>query len=653
MTTIPSNLARVPNLLSSRLMLSSITRSSTDLLDLQVKMASGKDINRPSDDAIGTSAVSVLDDIIERRDQRLRNLSHADSVLNNVDAALGDVSGILLEAKSIASSQIGVGSDEQTRENQAKIIDAMLSQLIGIGNRQYQQMYFFGGNATDVPPIVSVQNGLRYQGEGDGLVTDVGLSRDLPITVSGADAFGALSARVEGNRDLDPTMTLNTRLVDLNGARGLGISLGSIDVDVNGTDLSVDLTDAHTVGDVIDTLETAIQTVDAGAVVQIDAATGNRLEIIPTLGPITISDPEVDATAADLGLNTTFPMGGGTGSDIDPKLTEHTLITSLTGVTAPLGTIRLSNLGQSRDLDLSGATTIEDLANLVEGLDLGIRVEIAETGDRLSFINELSGGEMSIAEVAGGSTATELGVRSFTYDTSLDDFNDGLGVQIRSGSVDPETGLPDPAADEDIRISTHDGTVFAVDFAGAETVQDILDAINAASGGAVTADLALDGNGIRLTDHTVGANDFAVTRLNGSFAGEDLGILGSTPGATLVGEDRATVAVDSVFAHLMALRDALEGNDERGIMLAGEKLEADVSRVAETRAEVGVRSRRVTDATGREEDLRIQDMGLKSEIQDLDFTEAALRFSVLQQQLQAGLTTASQISYLSLLDFLR
>ena len=652
MTTIPSNLARVPNLLSSQIMLSSLSRSSRDLLNMQVKMASGKAINRPSDDAIGTSAVSVLDDIIERRDQRLRNLSHADSVLNNVDAALGDVSGILLEAKSIASSQIGIGSDEQTRENQAQVIDAMLTELISIANRKYQQMYFFAGNATDLPPIVSLQNGLQYQGEGDGLTTDIGLARTLPITVSGADAFGALSARVEGKGDLDPTMTLDTRLEDLNGARALGVSLGSINVDVNGTDLDVDLSGAHTVGDVIDTLEAAIQTVDAGAVVQIDAATGNRFEIIPTLGPITISDPEVDATAADLGLNATFPLGGGTGADVDPMLTEHTLITSLTGVTAPLGTIRLSNVGQTRDLDLSGATTVQDVMNLVEGVGLGIRVEIASSGDRLNFINELSGGAMSIAEVAGGSTATELGVRSFTYETLLSDFNDGLGVQIRTGSVDPETGLPDPAADEDIQISTHDGTVFAVDFAGAETVQDILDAINAASGGAVTAGLADDGNGIQLTDNTAGANDFTVERLNGSFAGEDLGILGSTAGATLVGEDRATVAVDSVFSHLMALRDALEGNDDRGIMLAGEKLEADISRAAETRAEVGVRSRRVIDATEREEDLRIQDMGLKSEIQDLDFTEAALRFGLLQQQLQAGLTTASQISYLSLLDFL-
>jgi len=652
MTTIPSNLARVPNLLSSRIMLSSISRSSRDLLNMQVKMASGKAINRPSDDAIGTSAVSVLDDLIEQRDQRLRNLSHADAVLNNVDAALGDVSGILLEAKGIASSQIGIGSDEQTRQNQAQIIDAMLSEVISIANRKYQQIYFFAGNATDRPPIVSLQNGLQYQGQGDGLTTDIGLSRDLPITVSGADAFGALSARVQGSRDLDPILTLQTRLVDLNGARGLGVSLGTVNVDVNGTDVTVDLSSAHTVGDVIDTLQTAIQTVDAGAIVQIDPATGNRFEIIPTLGPITISDPEVDATAADLGLNTTFPLGGGAGADVDPRLTEHSLVTSLTGVTAPLGVIRLSNVGQTRDLDLSGAQTIRDIMNLVEGLDLGIRVEIAPTGDRLNFINELSGGQMSIAEVAGGTTATELGVRSFAAETLLADFNDGLGVQIRSGSVDPETGLPDPAADEDIQITTHDGTVFAVDFAGAETVQDILDAINAASGGTVTADLAADGNGIQLTDNTAGANDFTVARLNGSFAGEDLGILGSTAGATLVGEDRATVAVDSVFSHLMALRDALESNDERGIMLAGEKLETDISRVAETRAEVGVRNRRVTDATTREEDLQIQDQGLKSQIQDLDFTEAALRFGLLQQQLQAGLTTASQISYLSLLDFL-
>ena len=115
MSIIPSHLARVPNMLATQIMFGSINRASRDVLSTQVQLASGLRINRPSDDAIGTSAVSVLDDIVERRDQRLRNLAHADAVLNNVDVALDDVSGMLIEAKGIASSQIGVGSDPQTR----------------------------------------------------------------------------------------------------------------------------------------------------------------------------------------------------------------------------------------------------------------------------------------------------------------------------------------------------------------------------------------------------------------------------------------------------------------------------------------------------------------------------------------------------------
>ncbi|MEE9533769.1 MAG: flagellin, partial [Acidimicrobiia bacterium] len=145
---------------------------------------------------------------------------------------------------------------------------------------------------------------------------------------------------------------------------------------------------------------------------------------------------------------------------------------------------------------------------------------------------------------------------------------------------------------------------------------------------------------------------FSITALNGSFAGSDLGILGQSTGAIMIGSDRATVAVNSVFSHLIDLRDSLRANNELGITLAGGALDGDINRLAEARAHMGVLSRRVTATTVREEDLRIQDMSLRSQYQDLDFTEAAIRFSQLQQQLQAGLLTTSQVTSLSLLDFL-
>ncbi|MCH8316421.1 MAG: hypothetical protein IIA64_10645, partial [Planctomycetes bacterium] len=265
MSSIPSNLARVPNTLVSQIVRSSLTRTQQDILRLQIQLTTGKAVNRASDNPVAASSISVLDDLIERRDQRLRNLSHGDSVLGNVDAALGDASEMLLEAKGIGSSQIGVGSDAETRKNQAQVIDAMINQLIGIANRQFQDLYLFGGDATANPPIVELLGGLQYQGVGDGMTTDVGSAGPLAITMSGEDAFGTLSARVQGAVDLNPTMTGNTRLLDLNGGRGFGISLGTINADVNGVDVVIDLSDAHTVSDVIATLEAAIQTEDPGA----------------------------------------------------------------------------------------------------------------------------------------------------------------------------------------------------------------------------------------------------------------------------------------------------------------------------------------------------------------------------------------------------
>lgn len=665
MSGIPSNLARVSNMLSSRILLSSIQGTNQRILNTQIQLATGRLINRPSDNAVAASTVGVLDDILERREQRLRNLQHANSVLNNTDAALAEASNLLLEAKSIGLSQIGAGSDAETRANQALVIGSMLEEMVRIGNSQYQQMYLFGGESTGRAPFTELLGRYEYRGSGTGLVTDLGMSGAFPVTTSGSAAFGALSARVEGSRDLDPAMTIDTRLVDLKGARGLGVTLGSINVDVGGTNLTVDLSSAHTVGDVASLLQTAIQTVDATATVSIDAATGNRFEIAGNTVAITIGDSAAPATAADLGLTGTFAIGGGTGSDVNPTLTAQTPLSALSGVTVPLGTIRLSNGGQVRDLDLSTATTVQDVINRVAALNIGIRVEIAPSGDRLNFINQLSGspsGAMSIGE-AGGTTATELGVRSFTGSTLLADFNNGLGVQIRTGSIDPVTGLPDPSLDVDFRITLKDGREFDVDLENVTTVQDVLDQINAAALAAgVTAlefqaGLATTGNGIMLTDNTNGgAGDTAIASRNGSFAAQDLGLMsggGTFGSATFTGQDRATVAVESVFSHLMALRDALLANDERGISLATQKLEADITRVASTRADVGVRTKRVTDAATREEDLKIQDLSLKSQLQDLDYTEAAVRFAGLQQQLQAALMTASRTQSMTLLDFLR
>jgi flagellar hook-associated protein 3 FlgL len=657
--SIPSNLSRVPTLLASRLSYSSIAASTRQMLRLQEQLASGQAINRPSDDAVGTSAISALDDAIERREQRLKNLAESQGMVDALDGSLGDLTDLLQEAKSIGLSQIGIGSDAATRKNQAEVIDALLSAAVDIGNRQQRGIHLFGGDAHLNAPMQALNGGYRYVGQGDGMITDIGLGSGVPVTMAGEDAFGALSARVEGFTDLNPGLTLTTRLADLNGAEGRGVALGTFTVTVNATQATVDLSDAETINDVITRLADAIQATDPGATVAIDGTDPSRLAITPSAGfTVTIADGATAATATDLGLVGTFAGGATTTSDdLDPRITELTTFASMPGLTLPLGTIRIRNLNQVRDVDLSGVSTVRDLMNAVDALGIGVRIEIGENGDRLNAKNELSGGILSIEELSGGTTATALGIRSFHTSTLLADFNAGEGVGQINGKSDPQTGLPDPDLNTDFRVTVKDGRSFDVDIDGATTVEDVLDLINngAVAAGITalefTAGLAASGNGIELTDNTVGTTT-AVTDLNDSPAAFDLGILGSTASATFTGEDRATVAVESVFAHLMALRDALLANDEHGISFATDRLDADLGRAVEARADVGVRAQRIEDATAREEDLGVQDESLRSQIRDLDYTSAAMRFANLQQILQAGYQTAAASQQLTLLDFL-
>ena len=658
--SIPPVLHRVPGSLSSSMLLGSLSRTNRQLLDVQMQMASGYRVNRMSDDPIAARAIAVLEGVVLGREQRLRNLQHADGMIAMLDQSLSEASDLLLEAKSIGLGQVGVGADADTRQAQAQVIDAMIDNLVNIANRSHQGLFLFGGTDPTTMPIQALDGGYRWAAPGGGFITDTGLGASGAVTMGADEALGMISGRIEGDHDLQPGMIDSTLLSDLGGAVGEGATPGVIELTINGQLQQVDLSAAVTVGDVMKAIRQELQLVDPSADVTIDPADSSRFQITSGGLDIQVVDQEGSSLAADLGLAGSFTPGSVTsGNDVDPALTMLTRLDACAGIDGPLGQVRISNGQQTRVIDCSGCETVQDLVELVHQQDIGVRVEISEDRTRLSFLNELSGASLSISEVDGGQTATMLGVRSLAGSTLLEDFNGGLGVQILVDGVDPVTGEPDPLADDDFLVTASDGTSFRVDLAGATTVSDALAMINQAAQEAgldaagFSASLADDGNGILLVDGTGGTDPFTVTSLNGSSAAEDLGILGTGQEGRILGEDRATVAVESVISHLVYLRDALLGNDERGIAFAVEQLEFDISRVAQARAHAGIRAQRITNAVVRQEDLLIQDLSMKSSMKDLDFAEAAVRFSTLQQQLQAGLTISAATSSLSLLDFLR
>jgi flagellin-like hook-associated protein FlgL len=686
MSSIPPIFGRVPSLLAAQSALGGITRTQIALFQVQQELSSGRAISRFSDDAVKAAAISYLNDRLATSDQHQQNLDAADSSLSTLDSALSDASDLVLQAKSIASAQVGIGSTAAERQGQAQVVNSLIQTLMGIANRESPAGHVFAGSTPGSAAVGTLLGGYQYLGQGSGLLTDLGLAGNVPITIGGNNAIGSTSARVSGDVNLDPGLTTGTRLVDLSGARGLGVSLGRIEFSFNGSPpTQIDLTGADSIGDVATRIQNALRDYQQANNVTILGPGGVsvsggslRIDVAPaTSGPnptLQFTDIGNQTTAQDLGLADSTPLvfsaTSASGRELSAKLTWQTPISALRGVTGALGSIRVNNLGQSRIVDLSGAQTLEDVKNLIEGTGIGIRVQLNADKTGIDVVNDAAAGvnqAMSIEEVSGNNmTATRLGIRSLTGSTRISDFNDGRGVKIVDGSVDPVTGLPDPTRDTDFSIKLGDsaGTTFDVDLRPQDmaTVQTVIDRINQqaqAAGVSVPADfeagLSDSTNGLVLKQNASFAGPVAVTDKNGSPAADQLGLTDGTYDAstgTLRATDHAKVRVDNLFTNLIDLRDALMNNDTSGITLAGEKLESATDRIAQTRALVGGYARQVTDGKRQEQDRSLLDEQTRSNLQDVDYSEAAIRLNMLQTQLQAGLQTTAASFSRSLLDFL-
>ncbi len=207
--------------------------------------------------------------------------------------------------------------------------------------------------------------------------------------------------------------------------------------------------------------------------------------------------------------------------------------------------IRVVNGGQTYNIAFTGAQTVADLLNTLNGSQAGLYAEINADADGINVHSRVSGDDFQIGE-NGGTTATQLGIRTNNSSTKLNELNFGNGVSTKGGF-----NLP-TVAGTDLTIDTIDGLNFSIDLSAATSVTDVVNAINTASGAAgasVVASEVTTGNVtvVQLVDSGVGGADFTLTSALGSSAGQYLGIVpdGVTqvaipnPGTTFVGTDTA------------------------------------------------------------------------------------------------------------------
>src|SRR5437016_423914 len=185
MSVNPINLTPVSTNLRSISLLDSLRQNSLRLFLEQNRLATGYNINTPSDDPVGSSQVINLQTLLERQDQILTNIRHADSFLSASDDAIGNVSDLLTQAQSIASEMASTTVDQGQRDASAELVQGIIDEMVRTGNRQFNGVYLFGGTRITQAPFEQTAGGVAYRGDLTNLFTQIDQAAETQYNLNG------------------------------------------------------------------------------------------------------------------------------------------------------------------------------------------------------------------------------------------------------------------------------------------------------------------------------------------------------------------------------------------------------------------------------------------------------------------------------------
>ncbi|MBI1764116.1 MAG: hypothetical protein HYR56_22040 [Acidobacteria bacterium] len=143
---------RVTDGFSNARLVAQITAGRQRIATAQERIASGKRINRPSDDPVGAGTVVRLRSSETALAQFQRNAGTASDTLLAADSALESYETTLDRARALLTQG---GSDNTSAEGKKDIaaeLDHLFAQTLGLANQKFGDRFLFGGTRQDVPP---------------------------------------------------------------------------------------------------------------------------------------------------------------------------------------------------------------------------------------------------------------------------------------------------------------------------------------------------------------------------------------------------------------------------------------------------------------------------------------------------------------------
>ncbi|MEE8483785.1 MAG: flagellar hook-associated protein FlgL [Nitrospinota bacterium] len=388
---------RVTNRMMYNNTLISLNRQNEGMLKSQEELASGKRVNRPSDDPLAASDIMRYKLLLGRNEKFQEIDSRAASSLNTSESYVGSAGELSVRARELAIQQSNATATAATRRTAAHEIHTMIEQAIQIGNTQLQGGYIFSGRTSNIAPLDSSGN---YVGDYSAITAGISEGHQMDISVLASDFLTA---------DLHPRLSNTTPVSTLNG--GGGISAGSFTItDRAGGTGTITVGAGNSIGNVINAINASGANVTASI-----SSDGMAIEITDNTALASINQSLTIAesggtTAADLGIVGSRPLSAFTGDNLNPALTGSTLLSDLYGGSGiTFDDISVVNGSASATISFSTATTVSDVISAINGSGANVTASINSAGTSLSLASNNSA-TVAYAKDINGNTAEMLGI---------------------------------------------------------------------------------------------------------------------------------------------------------------------------------------------------------------------------------------------------
>jgi len=640
---------RVTNKMISDQVVINLTRNISRFMNLQNQMSTGRRINRPSDDPIGTIGGLSYRSQLSAIEQYQKNIADGNSWMTSVDVALGDIGDMISQAKEIAVALANDTYDATARDAVANEVESLLQQVLQSGNLQQNGRYLFSGHLTRTKAFTASSKGVVYNGDQGQIRYEIETATFVNINIPGSELLTEPFRTLGEDADLLVGINGDTPLADLNSGRGIDLAGTLLVTDQNlNTSVAITLPAVTTVDDLMVAINTQLA---AGGIDNLTISLGqegNNLLLTATDKP----DISLDTPLA----NINHGLGLGPGSkailihdsthtievrvDLADAITVGDAIDAINTALNDAGVLNVTaslnatstgiNLEDTNVVPL-GLTVSEVSSESQAAHSLGIAGNIApllegtDLNPRPDFTIEEGGPGQTLAADIGllgnmhyNFVGSDLDP-NITALTPLSLMNNGLGYQL--GEIFIAQGANSLNLD--------------LGRTGVTTIGDLINLFNTC-GLSIQASINESGKGIQIESTIIGQT-LLIEDIIEADPAYKLGIVGSP----------------DVLGNFIFLVDALRNNDQKSIAGVIGGLDSGLDHILNERASVGAKLVRLETTNSRLQDYNVEVTKLLSETEGADIIKLVADLAVQENLYTAALNSAAKIIQPTLLDFIR